>query len=121
MRKIPHAPGSWHCNCKRCRRKIDRLFGGDRAFFDANLDRRLYCREFVEGELPPEPVEGLPAGYRPVTVSWLCKPGANQLRLRRVYGWPLLMRCPNDCDRAIIAAFGHLGELERLWRAGMMQ
>ena len=33
-------------------------------------------------------------------------------------GWPLLMRCPNESDPAIIAAFGHLGELERLWPAG---
>jgi hypothetical protein len=129
MSKIPHARSrdkaatehhraNWYCNCERCRCETDRLFDNDRAFFDANPDRRLYCREFIEGELPPEAVNCVPAGYRPVAVSWLCKPGTNQLQIRSVYGWPLLMRCPNESDRAIIAAFGHLGELERLWPAG---
>jgi hypothetical protein len=132
MTKIPHAggrdktatkhdPANWYCNCECCRCEINRLFDHDRAFFDANPDRRLYCREFIEGELSPEAVEGLPAGYRPVTVSFLCRPGANQVRLRSVYGWPLLMLCPNNSDRAIIAAFGHLSAHGRIWRAGTKQ
>jgi hypothetical protein len=132
MPKIPHArgrgkattehdPANWYCNCKRCYRKIDRLFDNDRAFFDANPDRRLYCREFIEGELPPEAVNRVPAGCRPLTVSFLYKPGTDQIHMRSAYGWPLLMLCPNKSDRAIIAAFGHLDGHGRLWRAGNMQ
>ncbi|WP_156948902.1 hypothetical protein [Bradyrhizobium sp. WSM1417] len=93
------------------------MFDADRAFFDANPNRRLYCRELIEGEFPPEAVGSLPAGYRAIVVSWVCKPGIKQIRMRSVYGWPLLMRCPNESDRAIVAAFGHLGEFERRWRA----
>jgi hypothetical protein len=116
-----HDPANWYCNCEGCRCKIDRLFDHDRAFFDANPDRRLYCREFIEGELSPKAVEGLPVGYRPVTVSFLYKPGTDQIRMRSVCGWPVLMRCPNESDRAIIATFRHLSEHGRLWRAGTKQ
>lgn len=114
-----HDPASWHCNCERCRYQVDRLFEIDRAFFDANPDRRLYCREFIEGELPPESTEGLPAGYRPVTVSWLIgrDDDLGHYRLRIPFGWPLLMRCPNESDQAITAAFGHLSVHGRLWQA----
>ena len=114
-----HDPVNLCRNCKRCRREIDRLFEIDRAFFDANPDRRLYCREFIEGELPPEATEGLPAGYRPVTVSWLIgRDDSGQYRLRTPFGWPLLMRCPNESDRAIIAAFGHIDGYGQRWQVG---
>jgi Transposase DDE domain len=47
-----HNPANWPCNCKRCRREIDRLFDGERAFLEANPDRRFDCREFIEVKLP---------------------------------------------------------------------
>jgi hypothetical protein len=95
-----------------CRADVkDRVFNTDRAFFTANPDRCLYCREFIEGEFLLEVIE-LPAGYRPVVVVWLiAKWDGNQVRDRRLFGLRLLVPCPNDSDRAIVAAFGPDGTL----------
>ena len=65
----------------------DRVFDTDRAFFTANPDRHLYCREFIEGEFPLEVIK-LPAGYRPVVVVRLIAKWehGNQIRDRRPSG-----------------------------------
>jgi len=55
-----HDLPDWASNRNRCLREIDRLLAGDREFFEDNPDRRLCCREFIEGELPPEAKACLP-------------------------------------------------------------
>jgi len=97
-----HDPASWHCNCKRCRREVDRLFDGDRAFFNANPGRRLYCREFIEGEFPSEMVGDLPAGRRRVVIVHKIASG---LRIRRVCTMDETSTLPAT-DAAIAALFG---------------
>ena len=100
MPKIPHARSrdkaatehhcaNWYCNCERCRCEIDHLFDNDRAFFDTNPDRRLYCREFIEGELPPEAFKGVPAGYRPVRSHG----SANPAPIKSAYVASMAGRC----------------------------
>jgi hypothetical protein len=83
------------------------VFDTDRAFFTANPDRHIYCREFIEGEFPLEVIE-LPAGYFPVVVVRLIAKWEHGTKSAIVvpFGLRLLVRCPKDSNPAIVAAFG---------------